>query len=141
MMILKNPRLVLSAFALAMTILGHGCSKKNELDHTNTYYTSSTAKIKGLDPAFADDLYSGLEATRVYEGLVEYEYLKRPYTLKPAIAEALPKISKDGKTYTFKIKSDVLFQDDKAFKATSGKGRVVTAEDFVYSFKRLADPK
>ncbi|MBC7385980.1 MAG: ABC transporter substrate-binding protein, partial [Cryobacterium sp.] len=134
-------RLVLSAFALAMTILGHGCSKKNELDHTNTYYTSSTAKIKGLDPAFADDLYSGLEATRVYEGLVEYEYLKRPYTLKPAIAEALPKISKDGKTYTFKIKSDVLFQDDKAFKATSGKGRVVTAEDFVYSFKRLADPK
>lgn len=131
------------AGAAALTIAGalSGCTKKNSLDPTNTYYTSSTAKIKGLDPAFCDDLYSGTEVTRIYEGLLEYEYLKRPYTLQPAIAEAMPTISKDGKTYSFKLKKDVLFQDDKSFKATDGKGRTVVAEDFVYSFKRLADPK
>lgn len=136
----KSLRLIAGVVTLMIAGSFTGCTK-NELDRTNTYYTSSTAKIKGLDPAFSDDLYSGTEVTRVYEGLLEYEYLKRPYTLQPAIAEAMPTISKDGKTYTFKLKADVLFQDDKSFKASNGKGRLVVAEDFVYSFKRLADPK
>lgn len=117
------------------------CTKKNSLDPTNTFYTSSIAKIKGLDPAFADDMYSGLETMRIYEGLLQYKYLKRPYQLEPALAEALPTISKDGKTYTFKLKKGVVFQDDKAFKATGGKGRELVAEDVVFSYKRLADPK
>ncbi len=142
MMNAKNAVVVLSvvAFGLVAPTLS-GCTKKNDRDPTNTFYTSSTAKIKGLDPAFADDLYSGLEVMRIYEGLLQYKYLKRPYQLEPALAEAMPTISKDGKTYTFKIKKGVIFQDDKAFKATNGKGRVLTAEDFVYSIKRLADPK
>ncbi len=137
----KNFLVIVSAFSLAVTVMFTSCSKKNTLDPTNTFYTSSIAKIKGLDPAFADDLYSGIETTRIYEGLLEYEYLKRPYALRPALAEAMPVISKDGKTYTFKIKKGVLFQDDKAFKTTNGKGRELVAEDFAYSFKRLADPK
>jgi len=140
----KTSRRLQSALAL---LLGTslfafvGCTKKSDLDPTNTFYTSSTAKIKGLDPAFADDLYSGLEVTRIYEGLLQYKYLKRPYQLEPCLAEAMPTISKDGKTYTFKLKKGVVFQDDKAFKATNGKGRELVAEDFVYSFKRIADPK
>lgn len=139
----KNSRLVRSVLVLALgtSVFLTGCTKKNDLDPTNTYYTSSTAKIKGLDPAFADDLYSGLETMRIYEGLLQYKYLKRPYQLEPCLAEAMPTISKDGKTYTFKLKKGVVFQDDKAFKATNGKGRELVAEDFVYSFKRLADPK
>ncbi|MBS1963062.1 MAG: ABC transporter substrate-binding protein [Bdellovibrionales bacterium] len=140
----KHTRLVRSAFALSLgvSLLAFvGCTKKSDLDPTNTFYTSSIAKIKGLDPAFADDMYSGYEVTRIYEGLLQYKYLKRPYELEPCLAEAMPTISKDGKTYTFKLKKGVVFQDDKAFKATNGKGREVTAEDFVYSFKRLADPK
>ncbi len=141
MMNRKNPLVLVSAFALVAAGMFSGCSKKNELDQTNTFYTSSIAKIKGLDPAFADDLYSGIETTRIYEGLMQYEYLKRPYTLKPALAEAMPTLSKDGKTYTFKLKKGIVFQDDKAFKASNGKGRELVAEDFAYSFKRLADPK
>jgi ABC-type transport system substrate-binding protein len=118
-----------------------GCTKKNSLDPTNTIYVSSIAKIKGLDPVFADDLYGGREVARIYEGLLQYHYLKRPYTLEAGLAEALPTISKDGKTYTFKLKSGVVFQDDKAFKATDGKGRELVADDVVYSLKRIADPK
>jgi oligopeptide transport system substrate-binding protein len=140
----KKSRLVRSALALAFgasLFFSTGCTKKNELDPTNTFYTSSPAKIKGLDPAFADDLYSGLETMRIYEGLLQYKYLKRPYQLEPCLAEAMPTISKDGKTYTFKLKKGVVFQDDKAFKATNGKGRELVAEDFVYSIKRLADPR
>lgn len=118
-----------------------GCSGGGSVDKTNTFYAYEPAKIKGMDPAFADDLYSGTEVMRVYEGLLQYHYLKRPYELIPALAEEMPKISKDGKIFTFKLKKGVLFQDDAAFKATGGKGREVIAEDFVYSFKRIADAK
>lgn len=117
-----------------------GCTKKNSLDPTNTFYTGSIAKIKGMDPIMADDLYGGREVMRIYEGLLQYHYLKRPYTLQPCLSE-MPVISKDGKTYTFKLKSGVVFQDDKAFKATNGKGREFVADDVIYSIKRLADPK
>lgn len=134
---LKNCFFVSTLVGLSM--IGFSCSNSGNLDKTNTFYTSTPAKIKGLDPAFADDLYSGAEIMRVYEPLLQYNYLKRPYVLEPAIAESLPEISKDGKTYTFKIKKGIVFQDDAAFP--NGKGREVTAEDFIYSFMRLADPK
>jgi ABC-type transport system substrate-binding protein len=130
---------VFAIAAVGLTL--SGCTKKNQKDSTNTFYAASVAKIKGMDPIFADDLYGGREVARIYEGLLQYHYLKRPYELIPCLAEAMPTISKDGKTYTFKIKSGVVFQDDKAFKATNGKGRELVAEDFVYSLKRLADPK
>lgn len=98
-----------------------------------------TAKIKGLDPIYTDDLYSSNEAARIYEGLLNFHYLKRPYTLEANLAEALPKVSDDGITYTFKLKKGVMFHDDSAFPG--GKGRELVAEDVVYSIKRLADPK
>ena len=73
------------------------------------------------------------------EDLVEYDYLKRPHQVRPLLAEAMPDVSKDGLVYTFKIKSGIKFSDHAAF--TGGKGREVKAQDFVYSFMRLADPK
>jgi ABC-type transport system substrate-binding protein len=117
------------------------CTSKGRNEPPNTLHLAVPAKIKGLDPAFADDLYSGNEVGRVYEGLLQYHYLKRPYTLIPNLAEAMPEMSPDGKTLTFRLKKGVLFQDDPCFKETGGKGREMTAEDFVYSFKRVADPK
>ena len=41
-------------------------------------------------------------------------------------------------TWTIRIKPGIHFADDPAFK---GKKRELTAEDFVYSWKRLVDPK
>lgn len=73
-----------------------------------------------------------------YETLYQYHYLKRPLTLEPLLAEILPETSKDGLTLTIKIKKGVRFQDDPAF--ANGKSREVTAQDFVYSWRRLADP-
>ena len=56
----------------------------------------------------------------------------------PDAAEALPEISKDGTTYTFKIKKGLFFTPDDAFK---GARRELTAQDFVYVLLRHADPK
>jgi ABC-type transport system substrate-binding protein len=49
----------------------------------------------------------------------------------------MPEITDNGKTYTFRLRQDVYFTPDAAFKGTK---RQVTAADYVYSFKRLYDP-
>lgn len=98
-----------------------------------------TARIKGLDPARAGDVASSAIVGRIYEGLLEYAYLDRPYHLQPMLASAMPDISADGRTYTFHIRKGIFFQDDPCFPG--GTGRELTAEDFVYSIKRIADLK
>lgn len=114
------------------------CAKKVELDKKVLYLTQS-ADISGFDPIYASDGYAGNEVARVYEGLLEYHYLQRPYSLKPNLAQEMPKVSKDGLTFTFKLKQGVLFHDDECF--AEGKGREMVAQDVVYSFMRVADPK
>lgn len=126
------------AVLAAASLLFSACTKK-ESSNEKVLKIGVPQKVKGMDPIFANDRYSGNEVARVYEGLLEYHYLKRPFTLQPNLAEALPTVSEDGFTYTFKIRKGVVFQDDKAFK--DGKGRELEAKDFVYSIKRLADPK
>ena len=102
-------------------------------------YLVSNAQIQELDPIRARDYYTIKQISQVYEGLLEYHYLKRPLTLVPNLAEAMPIISADQRVYTFKLRKGVFFQDDPCFK--DEKGRELIADDFVYSFKRLADPK
>ena len=126
---------------LLLCVIGAGfvsCKAEKDSDEKVLNLTVS-AKVKGMDPIYSNDLYSSNEIARVYEGLLEYHYLKRPYELTPNLAASMPKISDDGKTYTFKLKKGVYFHDDEAFE--KGKGREVIAQDFVYSLKRLADPK
>jgi ABC-type transport system substrate-binding protein len=50
----------------------------------------------------------------------------------------MPEISADGKTYTLRVKPGIYFNDDPAF---NGRKRELVAEDYVYSIKRLMDPK
>lgn len=93
--------------------------------------------IISMDPMEITDRYSSKIVRHIYEGLYEYHYLKEPYELTPLLAEALPKIKDNGLTYIIKIKKNVFFHDDDCFKETNGVGREVTAEDFIYSIKRL----
>ena len=95
--------------------------------------------IKGMDPAYTDDNISCAEVAKVYEGLLTYHYLKRPYELIPNLAAAMPTVSDDQLVYTFQLKQGVKFHDNPCFPG--GKGRELVAEDFVYSIKRIADPK
>jgi ABC-type transport system substrate-binding protein len=92
----------------------------------------------GFDPAGAQDLYSGTIEQAIFDRLLTYDYLARPAKLVPGAAEALPQVTDDGKTYTFKIRKGVYFTPDPAF---NGRRRELVAEDFVYSLKRLIDPK
>src|SRR5215831_5427729 len=92
----------------------------------------------GFDPQVANDTYSGWICRAIFDSLLEYDYLKRPYALKASTAQALPEIRDGGRTMVFKIKPGIFFTPDPAFH---GKPRELVAEDYVYSWKRLIDPR
>lgn len=91
----------------------------------------------GFDPAGTHDLYSAHVHNSIFEGLYTYDYLASPAKLTTRTAVAMPEVSKDGLTYTFKIQKGIYFAKDPVFK---GKPRELTAQDYVYSYKRLLDP-
>lgn len=127
-----------------LLLIAIGCGRtalETGTDPNEMVMFGETARIRGLDPVKAGDVPSSLATGKIYEGLVEYHYLDRPYHVIPALAESLPEISADGLTYTFHIRRGIYFQDDPCFVKTDGKGRELIAEDFVYAIKRVADIK
>ena len=104
---MNNFKPFFSIFISAIILFGAACTKKRDLS-IKELQLSVPQKVKGMDPIYANDRYSSNEIARVYEGLLEYHYLKRPYTLIPNLAAEMPKVSKDGLTYTFKISAGIL---------------------------------
>ncbi len=123
------------------SLLFLGCGVEPDINSTSSKSViySQTSRIRGLDPASAGEVSSSMAIARIYEGLLEYDYLTRPYKVKPLLAESMPEVSADGLVYTFKIRKGIYFQDDRCFP--DGKGRELVAADFVYSIKRVADVK
>ncbi len=91
----------------------------------------------GFDPAQLSDLYSRIVTAHIFESLYNYDYLARPFKLKPNTAAAMPEVSDDFRTWTIRLRPGIYFADDPAFK---GRRRELTAEDYVYSLKRFYDP-
>ena len=92
----------------------------------------------GFDPQASQDLYSNVINSAIFEALYQYDYLARPYKIVPRVADGMPEIAADGLTWKIKVRRGIYFADDPVFK---GKQRELTAHDFVYSWKRLVDPK
>jgi len=92
----------------------------------------------GFDPAQITDLYSAIVCANIFEAPYEYDYLARPAKVRPNLAEAMPEVSPDFRTFTFRLRKGIYFADDPAF---GGRPREVTAQDFVYTIKRFYDPR
>ena len=92
----------------------------------------------GFDPQATADGYSWALIRAIVDPLYVYDYFARPVQLMPNTAAALPEVTDGGRTYTIKVKPGIYFAADPAFK---GKRRELTAEDYVYSLKRIFDPK
>ncbi len=107
-------------------------------DMTKTLRVAFPVDVTGFDPAATNDLYSGHVNNAIFANLFEFDYYVRPARLRPALAEAMPEISADGLTWKIRVRKGTFFADDPVFK---GKKREVTAEDLVYSWKRMLDPK
>lgn len=98
--------------------------------------SSAEAGVLRLNHGAEGDNYDPQQASFVgeiqfimlnYQGLMSFDKDMKPV---PGAAESVEP-SADGKTYTFKIRADSKYSD----------GSPLTAQNFEYAWKRLADPK
>lgn len=75
----------------------------------------------------------------VFEPLYQYHHLRRPYTIIPCLAAALPEATNDPLTWIIRIRDDVRFHDDACF--ADGRGRYLVAADIARTYCRIADPR
>ena len=121
--------IIIVAFAnILLTRCDSATSSKNDVFHMNI-----SAGLTSLDPAFSKDQATMWCDNQLYNGLVQID---EQLNVQPCIAKYW-KISTDGLLYEFILRNDVYFHDHEKFE--NGKGRKVTAHDFVYSFNRLID--
>jgi ABC-type transport system substrate-binding protein len=100
---------------------------KPEPRNGGVYHAPLPWSPRTLDPAYSTDIYSITLIQQIFDGLVQFD---QNLNVVPALATSW-KVSADGLVYTFNLRPDASFHN----------GRRVTAEDFVYSFTRILDPK
>ncbi len=99
----------------------------------NIFHYNETSGIASLDPAFAKSQSVMWADHQIYNTLVETD---DNLNIVPSLAKAWD-ISADNLIFTFHLRNDVVFHDNAAFP--KGKGRIMTAKDVEYSFKRILD--
>ncbi len=122
------------AVALAATVV----PAARAADMTKTIHVAFGAAENGFDPQAVYDAYSVYVCHAIFDPLYSYDYFARPVRLVPNTAGALPEITDGGRTFTVKVRPGIYFADDPAFR---GRKRELTAEDYVYTIKRIFDPK
>ncbi|MFV2118484.1 ABC transporter substrate-binding protein [Streptomyces sp. Act-28] len=66
--------------------------------------------------------------SKIFDGLLAFD---ADMKLRPALAVALPEVSADGLTYTYRLRKGVKFSDGKPF----------TAKDVVFTYRTILDEK
>lgn len=127
--------LIRHIFYISGLVVLCACGAKQKNDHKKTFNINLDQGLTSLDPAFARNQNAIWMINQIFNGLVQVD---QHLQVKPCLAKSWW-VSSDAKTYTFILRQDVFFHDHAAFK--HGKGRKVVAQDFVYSFSRLIDPK
>lgn len=87
-----------------------------------------SSDIPSMNSALATDLVSFEMYENVMEGLYRLDKDTKPV---PALAEGDPKETDGGKTWTIKLRKDAKWSN----------GDPVTANDFVYAWRNVVDPK
>ncbi|NVK28662.1 MAG: ABC transporter substrate-binding protein [Flavobacteriia bacterium] len=121
-------------FLFAFCVILSSCSTAPEVPSNTVFRYNEPNGITSLDPAFAREQSNIWAVHQVFNGLTQ---LNSDLQIEPCIAESWS-ISDSGVTYTFKLRTDVLFHPHELL---SEEQRKVTAEDVVYSLRRLSDSK
>ncbi|EOA6371929.1 peptide ABC transporter substrate-binding protein [Enterococcus faecalis] len=122
---------------VSTVLVGCGTIAETKRDEKATEKTSVSKKVLNLmenseigsmDSIFTQDEASINAQSNVFEGLYQ---LDEKDQLIPAAAKEMPEISEDGKRYTIKLREDGKWSN----------GDAVTANDFVFAWRKLANPK
>src|SRR5437899_11926561 len=130
-------RVCFHALAVLMFAAVAGASA-TAADMSTTLHVAFPVAENGFDPQVVYDTYSFDVCRAIFEPLYAYDYFARPVRLIPNTAESLPVVTDGGRTHTIKLRRGIHFAADPAFK---GKPRELTADDYVYTIKRIVDPK
>lgn len=121
-------RVGLGAVSLASVALLAACGGDNKSaankDEINWY---TPTEILSLDISKHTDQYSALAIGNSSSNLLRVDKKGEP---KPDLAKSV-EVSEDGLTYTATLRDDLKWSD----------GSALTAEDFVYTWQRMVDPK
>ncbi|TVR81491.1 MAG: ABC transporter substrate-binding protein [Chitinophagaceae bacterium] len=90
--------------------------------------------LRSLYPHNITEVGGSRIANQIYEGLVKMN--QETLLIEPLIAESW-EIDSQATLFTFQLRQDVYFHDDPCFP--DGKGRLVNAHDFVWSFNKLCE--
>ncbi len=91
-----------------------------------------------FDPQKISDVYSSIVNKGMFDPPLRYDHLARPAKLVPNTLTGMPEVSADYKTFTLRVRPGIYFDNHEAF---GGKKRELTAEDYIYTLKRVLDPK
>ncbi|MCL6271551.1 peptide ABC transporter substrate-binding protein [Sansalvadorimonas sp. 2012CJ34-2] len=122
-------RIVALACALQLSLVSYAAPviKGEKLSEDQTLTRMLRGDPESLDPHLATGMPESHVIRDMFEGLVTQDIKGN---IISGQAESWS-VSPDGKTWTFKLRPELRWSD----------GVALTAEDFVYSFRRLADPK
>jgi oligopeptide transport system substrate-binding protein len=107
---------------------------KGGVQYGGVFSVNEVEDFRSLYPLNITDVTSHRIANQVYEGLLKLNSTTLEIT--PSIASEWS-ISEDARTYTFKIRENILFQENECFE--DGKGRKLTARDVKYCLDRLCE--
>lgn len=110
-------------------------NKKSDYQEHLVFRYNEHKNIGSLDPAFSKDNANIWAVNQLFNGLVEMD---DSLNVQPSIAKTWTTDSL-GLNYNFYLRNDVYFHKHQLFGKDST--RLVTAQDFVYSFGRLTDPQ
>jgi len=113
--------------AIVGVILSAGLVSAQQPKYGGTLVVGTVTDIVGIDPHKVTGEISMIALNTMYERLVDLDEKSMPM---PGLASKWS-VSSDGLVYTFHLRQGVKFHN----------GRELTAEDVVYSYNRLMDPK
>jgi oligopeptide transport system substrate-binding protein len=124
---MKRLLLLLPALALALAGCKPAATPVQEGDRTQTLLLANASEPEQLDPQLVTFQNDAAIDLALFEGLLSFD----PQTLAPVrgVAERW-EVSPDGLTYTFHLRADARWSD----------GDSVTADDFIWSYRRMLTP-
>lgn len=126
---------LLSLLTLSFALLLAACGQKSSDTSSSNNSTASkkvnfleTSELLTLNTTDEEDFTSFTAQNQVFEGLYG---LDKKDNFVPAVADGMPKTNKAKTVYTIKLKKNAKWSD----------GSAVTANDFIYAWRRAVDPK